>query len=262
MSVARPVSVDKEAFERDGYLVFDPQIHERDLDRVVEETLRHFQPRSTLSRLAFWRDDKPEDPLPTRFTDMWAVSPTVRGIATAPAILEVLRQLYGREPKPFQTLNFPVGTQQKTHSDAVHFNTEPRGFMCAVWVALEDIDMDNGPLVYYPGSQKRSELMPSDVGIEIQPGQTEVPHDEYMAAYEPYVENLIQSEGLEPHYGTMRKGEALLWSTNLLHGGMPVRDPKRTRHSQVTHYRFEGTRLWTPLLSTPEHVSWRDAPEI
>ena len=60
---------------------------------------------------------------------------------------------YGREPLPFQTLNFRVGTQQEPHSDAFHFNSDPPGFMCGVWVALEDIDEASGPLVYFPGSQ-------------------------------------------------------------------------------------------------------------
>ena len=31
--------------------------------------------------------------------------------------------------------------QQAAHSDALHFSSEPEGFMCGVWVALEDIDM-------------------------------------------------------------------------------------------------------------------------
>jgi ectoine hydroxylase-related dioxygenase (phytanoyl-CoA dioxygenase family) len=26
--------------------------------------------------------------------------------------------------------------------------------MCGVWVALEDVDAGNGPLFYYPGSQR------------------------------------------------------------------------------------------------------------
>jgi len=26
--------------------------------------------------------------------------------------------------------------------------------MCGVWLALEDIDADNGPLIYYPGSHR------------------------------------------------------------------------------------------------------------
>ena len=68
----------------------------------------------------------------------------------------------------------------------MHFNTEPPGLMCGVWVALEDIDMDCGPLVYYPGSHRLPPVTPEDVGIEIAPGQTEVPHDEYQARYREY----------------------------------------------------------------------------
>ncbi len=36
----------------------------------------------------------------------------------------------------------------------VHFNSIPQRFMCGVWVAMEDIAPDNGPLHYYPGSHK------------------------------------------------------------------------------------------------------------
>ena len=43
--------------------------------------------------------------------------------------LDALRELYQREPRPFQTLNFPVGTMQKPHADSVHFNSGPAGFM-------------------------------------------------------------------------------------------------------------------------------------
>jgi ectoine hydroxylase-related dioxygenase (phytanoyl-CoA dioxygenase family) len=57
-------------------------------------------------------------------------------------VLGLLGVLYGREPRPFQTLNFKVGTQQRPHSDQVDFNTEPPGLMCGVWVAMEDIDED------------------------------------------------------------------------------------------------------------------------
>ena len=82
----------------------------------------------------------------------------MRALATAPKVLALLDELYGREPLPFQTLNFRRGTQQAPHSDALHFSTIPAGFMCGVWVALEDMDMDNGPLVYYPGSHLLPEV--------------------------------------------------------------------------------------------------------
>ena len=101
----------------------------------------------------------------------------------------MLEELYGREPLPFQTLNFKLGTQQAAHSDALHFNSMPAGFMCGVWVALEDIDMDNGPLVYYPGSHKLPELTMQDIGAEAR-------EDEY-PKYEQYIRRVIEREGLE-----------------------------------------------------------------
>ena len=134
--------------------------------------------------------------------------------------------------------------------------------MCGVWVALEDVDMDCGPLVYYPGSHKLPEVMPIDVGIKVEAGQQAVSPGDYENRYEPYIEELIEREGLEPRYATLRKGQALVWATNLLHGGSAVRVPGRTRRSQVTHYFFEGSRLWTPLLSHENHVAWREAPQI
>src|SRR5262245_25646060 len=60
--------------------------------------------------------------------------PAVREIATWPPIVELVRTLYRREPIPFQTINFEVGTQQLVHSDALHFHCLPERFMCGVWV--------------------------------------------------------------------------------------------------------------------------------
>jgi hypothetical protein len=81
--------------------------------------------------------------------------------------------------------------------------------------------------------------------------------DEAYVAYEAYIQRLIEREALEPSYGRLRKGQALIWASNLLHGGAPQRDPQRTRLSQVTHYYFDGCQYYTPMYSTPEHTEWR-----
>ena len=65
--------------------------------------------------------------------------------------------LYDREVVPFQTLNFLRGTQQMAHSDTIHFSSLPAKFMAGVWIALEDVTHENGPLFYYPGSHKMPE---------------------------------------------------------------------------------------------------------
>src|SRR5204862_87195 len=54
-----------------------------------------------------------------RIQDAWSYSEDIRAIASNHAILEMLSKLYGRRAFPFQTLNFPVGTQQHLHSDSI-----------------------------------------------------------------------------------------------------------------------------------------------
>lgn len=100
----------------------------------------------------------------SRIQNGWKISESVKAVATCPRVLEILEDLYSARPLPFQTLNFPKGTEQESHSDSIHFNTEPFGMMCGVWVALEDVGMDQGPLVYYPGSHKLPESNYEEVG--------------------------------------------------------------------------------------------------
>ncbi|MBU9629624.1 phytanoyl-CoA dioxygenase family protein [Burkholderia multivorans] len=53
------------------------------------------------------------------------------------------------------SLNFRVGTQQPLHTDAVHFSSIPQRSMCGVWVALEDISPESGPVQLVLGSHCR-----------------------------------------------------------------------------------------------------------
>lgn len=74
-----------------------------------------------------------------RVQDAWRTNEDVRAIAANQAVLDLLSKLYGRRAFPFQTLNFPVGTQQHVHSDSIHFSSVPERFMCGVWLAMENI---------------------------------------------------------------------------------------------------------------------------
>jgi ectoine hydroxylase-related dioxygenase (phytanoyl-CoA dioxygenase family) len=231
------------SLEDDGFAVLDLGLDESVLERAVSEIERLFRPEGGLARAIrrgrravlgrhtaiSHRDER-------RVQDAWIVSPDVKAIATAPAVLELLAETYGRRPLPFQTLNFKYGSEQRPHSDAMHFNSEPSGFMCGVWLALEDIGPDQGPVVYYPGSHKLEEVTAGDL---------EGDH----ADYEDFVASVIEREGLQEHRATLRRGEALIWSANLIHGGSPQNDRSLTRWSQVTHYFFEECRYWKPLAT-------------
>ena len=179
-----------------------------------------------------------------RIQDLWQYSDSVKELACHPKIMDTLKMLYEREPVPFQTLNFKVGTQQKAHSDTLHFSSLPARYMCGVWVALEDITEDNGPLFYYPSSHRNPEYNFSDFK-----NTTEDTSYENYPEYETFMEDLMEKSSYKKKKFLAKKGDALIWSSNIIHGGSPVEDPQSTRYSQVTHYYFENCIYYTPMLS-------------
>ena len=222
-----------------GYLVIDFKFSKLLLDEVITHV-------SYLYR----KDPCSEIGVPRRVQDAWKTVNAVRKLAVSSVVLSALKQLFDREPLPFQTLNFPIGTRQRSHSDTIHFNSIPSGFMVGVWVALEDIDEANGPLQYYPGSHKLPEYSMQDFNLE-------VGYLNYHK-YEECIDNLIKEERLVAEFGLVKRGEAIIWHPNLLHGGAEHLDPMRTRHSQVTHYFFSDCQYITPMKGSKERPSYRE----
>lgn len=226
-------------FHRDGYVIVDFGFSREDIESLKKALQPCYNPEH-LKAPTFG----------ARIQDAWKFVREAHTLATNPNVLSALKQLYGRRPLPFQTLNFPVGTQQRTHSDTIHFNSLPPGFMAGVWVALEDIDDENGPLEYYPGSHLLPEISMQDAGLEASP--------QNYGAYEDVIAQHVEQSGIAPSYGLMPKGHALIWHANLLHGGSQQKDHRRTRHSQVTHYFFENCKYYTPMQSQPGKLAYRN----
>lgn len=216
------------AFRDTGILVIDSGIPESTLDGILTDL--DAMPAKQLEK---YRNG--------RMPDAWLYCSNGLAAAVHAPILEQLQQLYGAVPRPFQTLNFPVGTQQRAHADSIHFNSEPFGMMCGVWLALEDIGPEQGPLIYYPGSHKLPEMNFEDLGIAAS-------YDHYKE-YEDAIEAKIKEHRFIPEYGTVKKGQAIIWAANVLHGGAAQLDKSASRLSQVTHYYFEGAKYWRPGYS-------------
>jgi len=180
-----------------------------------------------------------------RLQDAWAFNEDVRAIAANQTMLDLLSKLWGRRAFPFQTLNFPVGTQQDAHSDSVHFSSLPERFMCGVWLAMEDIGPDAGPLFYYPGSHRWPIMTNGLIGRRGYGGSLGSAQDPYGPAWSA----LVEAHGTQAETFHPRKGQALIWCANLLHGGSRQNNPQLTRWSQVTHYYFEDCIYYTPAFS-------------
>jgi len=190
-----------------------------------------------------------------RVQDAWkGGADAVLRLATLEPVCDVLSLLYARRPIPFQTLGFKWGTQQGGHSDAIHFSSYPARYMCGVWVALEDTGPENGPLFYYPGSHRLPEVTAFDLGQRF-----DGPGDDFWAFYhrldtfqrelEELQRALMQELEIEPIEFHAKKGDALVWSSNVVHGGQRVIAQDSTRWSQVTHYFFDDCIYYAPLWS-------------
>ena len=222
-----------------GYAVFD--FPDADLDARIDRIKGNLAPRYGVDF-----DDLQSNKSigERRIQDAWAFDEDVRAIAANEVVLDLLSKLYGRRAFPFQTLNFPVGTQQDAHSDSVHFSSLPERFMCGVWLAMEDIGPDAGP-IYYPGSHRWPIMSNALIGRRGYGGDLSSAQDPYGPAWRA----LCEVHGTEKEVFLARKGQALIWCANLLHGGSHQTDPRLTRWSQVTHYYFEDCIYYTPAFS-------------
>jgi len=175
-------------------------------------------------------------------------SACIKAITLDPKILNLLGFLLDKEVIPFQTINFITGSEQRAHSDSVHMTTYPLGYLIAIWIALEDVDHDNGPLFYYPGSHKLPYLLNNDFNG----GETflTLGKKDYVD-YEDMVEELIKKNGYQAKEFHANKGDVLIWHANLVHGGAPIINMERTRKSMVIHYYASDVIKYHEITERP-----------
>ncbi|MEB3335298.1 MAG: phytanoyl-CoA dioxygenase family protein [Cyanobacteriota bacterium] len=233
---------EKEAvsFHTEGFCILD--LRESDFLERVEAVVQDLKPRLR-EQLILWKKGKIGPP---RLQDGWQEHDSIRALALEPIILDLLRHLYGREPFAFQTLNFAVGSEQPFHSDAVHFHSYPLGFMCGVWIALQNVRAISGPLIYYPGSHRLPYLSAESLRLHPDDVATE-PHPQRF--FQDHWQDAVEEFGFTRKRFLPARGQVLIWHANLLHGGEPVQQRGSRRWSQVTHYFFSDCLYTTPLRS-------------
>lgn len=189
---------------------------------------------------------------PYKLNDLFLSCPLIRDMIVGDRLAPILNELLGGAPLVCNTLNFEYGSQQDYHFDTFYMPSPTPNKMVASWLALEDATTDNGPLSYYPGSHKIPPYLFSN-------GRTIVMQDE-MPAFREYIFQQIDERGLKPETLYAKKGDLLIWHSQLFHGGSPIKDKRKTRKSLVTHY---FTREDFPELEMPyvgKHGSYMSRP--
>lgn len=163
-------------------------------------------------------------------------------------LVQILEFILDKEVNLFQTINFLKGSEIQPHSDFFHMATFPAGNSLAVWIALEDVDENNGPLLYYPGSHKLPYIHSHDFAHES--SFFHLDPQLYMK-YESRIKDLIEKSGLKSQQFYAKKGDVFIWHGNLLHGGAAIRDKERTRKSMVIHYFAKNVICYHEITQRP-----------
>lgn len=140
-------------------------------------------------------------------------------------IRQWLSAFYDREPYAVQTMIYfkPPGARgQALHQDQRYLRAEP-GTCMAAWLALEDIDEDNGCMSVVPGTQGIPMLCPgtADSTQSFTGDQVPLPKE---ATPVPMI---------------MKEGDVLFFNGSLVHGSGPNNSDTRFRRIIVGHY-IEG----------------------
>lgn len=230
-------------FVEDGYLILKGFFSEERVEKLNADVDRLLKERS----IDFNYTGR-------KIMESYKVSPEANDFFRDQELLNIMAFLMGKPVIPFHTINFIQGSEQRPHSDFIHMSTEPQGYLIAAWVALEDIEPEQGALIYYPGSHRLPYLTTQDYpsgNTALTIGANSNTH------FEDKIEALIQEQNLKPEFFRAKKGDVLIWHANLIHAGSPITRKGATRKSMVAHYFCEGVICYHEMSQRPAFLERR-----
>jgi phytanoyl-CoA hydroxylase len=254
-----------EFFATNGYVILSRAIDESmidaarvDLDRAYRggfERLK-FEAPAVVGEQSTYRPGM--ELHPAKALDIHHFSAPVRRLMFAPAITEFLGLIFESKALASQTLGFLRGSAQDSHQDSAYVvYTLPLQF-AASWVALEDVSIGAGELFYYPGSHRLPDFLyagryKSVAEARRMGSSREEAHSEARRHVQS-LDTLAGRYGLAKEVFAAKRGDALIWHSDLIHGGHPV-SREITRKSIVTHY---CPKRVAPLFSEQHRVTFYD----
>jgi phytanoyl-CoA hydroxylase len=160
----------------------------------------------------------------------YLLAPRLRGIVTA---------LLGEESLGAQTMFYfkPPGARgQELHQDNFYLRVKP-GTCLAAWLAVDDVDEENGGMKVVPGTHRDEIACPEEADTS----------RSFTRDYVPV------PNGKSAVHANLRAGDVLFFNGSLIHGSTPNTSATRFRRSLIAHYvprSSEQVAHWyKPLLS-------------
>lgn len=134
-------------------------------------------------------------------------------------------------------------SQQAIHMDTTYVKIDSNPMHLAVtWLALEDVQPGTGELEFYVGSHHAPDFLFGGQSKWIES------HTADHARFLPSLHDDAKTLGHVKSSFLAKKGDVLVWHSDLAHGGSPIGQPPRTRKSLVTHLTPASDELfyrWT-----------------
>jgi len=240
-------------FHEKGYIILDLELSDNFLNHVVTEMYDSIERDNVTKQAEFYTYSNSP-----RIFEEWRNSDAIRELCLNKKLIDTLEFLYNKEAFPFSTINFIKGSNQPLHSDGIHFHTIPQLWMSGVWVALEDTTTENGTLNIVPGSHKWPVFDYDSLKLP-HPDTINDGEKENYRVYEEFIRKLVEANNAEIVPIPLKKGQALIWAANLLHGGMQIVNENSTRLTQAIHYFYKDcTKYYHPMFSKPYEGKYAD----
>lgn len=228
----------------DGYVVLEKAVPDDILDGALAEIDKAYEGGFPSLKFNVTRVGKNLSWVPETQTnaskalDLHWISEPVREAIFCDKVLDFLHLIFERRALATQTLSFWRGSAQDAHQDSAYVNYSLPMQFAASWIALEDVQEGAGELFYHVGGQRMPEYLYSGKYKGTQEVTRLDPAADVQEEITEHVRSIklrAQEMSLETERFLAKRGDVLLWSADLPHGGKPV-SPAHTRKSVVTHY--------------------------
>ncbi|MEO7718585.1 MAG: phytanoyl-CoA dioxygenase family protein [Capsulimonas sp.] len=233
-------------FARDGYLVARGMLAPEEAASIREAFMEQNAggPVPGLSEVRESRaDNNPADPLsfyprmmhPHRRPEL-AVGALSLQYMLDERFYPILCELMRDEPVAVQSMFYfkPPGARgQELHQDNYYLRVSP-GVCMAAWIAVDDVDAENGGIKVVPGSQYEEIACPEKAD----------PAVSFTSDYVPV------PAGMQAVHCDMTAGDVLFFDGRLIHGSTPNTSTDRFRRSLIFHYVPESSEEMSEGYST------------
>lgn len=172
------------------------------------------------------------------FCTPYMYHPPVRKLCLYKPLTDVLESLIGEPAGLHLNLTGFVSTERKWHQDTYLNPPDVGTFYVAAWIALEDIHPDSGPFEFVMGSHTwpviRRDKLFQYLAPEISgdPGWPSITQDAVAEALEKEI--VLRDGKVITHLP--KRGDVLLWHSNLVHRGSKPNVPGMPRKACIAHY--------------------------